>query len=131
MSSSLHPDEIGNARRRRVLKALLLAMLAVLSVRLYQLQLLYHTELGKKSEDNIVRSIVKEPIRGYIVDRNGVLVAANYTAESGGSIVSEQLTLPEGISYILVRCTNAAGGGMKFKLALESFTNLAFSPVLE
>ena len=50
-------------------------MLAVLSVRLYQLQLLYHTELATKSEDNIVRSILKEPIRGYIVDRNGVLVA--------------------------------------------------------
>jgi len=75
MSSSLHPDEIGNARRRRVLKVTLLVMLAILSVRLYQLQLLYHTELGKKSEDNIVRSIVKEPIRGYIVDRNGALVA--------------------------------------------------------
>jgi len=75
MSSSLHPDDIGNARRRRVLKVTLLVMLAILSVRLYQLQLLYHTELGKKSEENIVRSIVKEPIRGYIVDRNGALVA--------------------------------------------------------
>ncbi len=75
MSSSLHPDEIGSARRRHVLKGLLLAMVAVLFVRLYQLQLLYHTELGKKSEDNIVRSIVKEPIRGYILDRHGVLVA--------------------------------------------------------
>lgn len=75
MSSSLHPDIIGHPNRRRVLKGLLLVILAVLSVRLYQLQLLYHTELGKKSEENIVRSIVKEPIRGYIVDRNGVLIA--------------------------------------------------------
>lgn len=75
MSSSLHPDTVGHPRRRRVLKGLLLVVLAVLAVRLYQLQLLYHTELGKKSEENIVRSIVKEPIRGYIVDRNGVLIA--------------------------------------------------------
>ena len=75
MSSSLHPDIVGHPSRRRVLKGLLLAVLAVLAVRLYQLQLLYHTELGRKSEENIVRSIVKEPIRGYILDRNGTLIA--------------------------------------------------------
>jgi penicillin-binding protein 2 len=75
MSSSLHPDEIGHPRRRRALKLVLLAMVTLLGLRLYQLQLLYHTELGKKSEDNIVRSIIKEPIRGYIIDRNGILVA--------------------------------------------------------
>jgi penicillin-binding protein 2 len=75
MSSSLHPDVIGHPRRRRLLKALLLVIFALLAVRLYQLQLLYHTELGKKSEENIVRSIIKESVRGYIVDRSGVLVA--------------------------------------------------------
>ncbi|MGD1046107.1 MAG: penicillin-binding protein 2 [Bacteroidota bacterium] len=45
-----------------------------LLLRLYQLQLLYHTEFGKKSDENSVRTIIKEPVRGYIFDRNGRLV---------------------------------------------------------
>jgi len=47
---------------------------AALFVRLYQLQLFYHEELGKKSEENSIRTFVKEPIRGYVFDRNGKLM---------------------------------------------------------
>jgi penicillin-binding protein 2 len=36
--------------------------------------LLSHTEFGKKSEENSIRTIVKEPVRGYMFDRTGRLV---------------------------------------------------------
>jgi penicillin-binding protein 2 len=48
-------------------------MFAVLMLRLYQLQLLYHVELDKKSEENSVRALVKDPVRGYLYDRYGKL----------------------------------------------------------
>ncbi len=53
---------------------LTVVFVGVLFVRLYVLQLLYHQELGKKSEENSIRTIIKEPIRGYIFDRAGRLV---------------------------------------------------------
>ena len=45
--------------------------------RLYQLQMIYSDEYGKKSEENSVRVIPKEPVRGYMYDRNNVLVVDN------------------------------------------------------
>ena len=45
--------------------------------RLLQLQLLYHEDYGKKSEENSIRPIAQDPIRGYMFDRNGVLIVDN------------------------------------------------------
>lgn len=49
----------------------------VFTARLYQLQLIYREEFGRKSEENSIRTIVREPVRGYIYDRNGVLLVDN------------------------------------------------------
>lgn len=63
---------------------------------------------------------------------NGDKRASTALQESGGSIISVPgFVLPEGVSYILVKDTNGADGGMKFRLSLEGFTGLAVSPVLE
>ncbi|MEE9224691.1 MAG: penicillin-binding protein 2 [Bacteroidota bacterium] len=49
----------------------------VFTTRLYQLQLIYREEFGRKSEENSIRTIAREPVRGYIYDRNGILVVDN------------------------------------------------------
>lgn len=67
-------EEFGSLQRRTVLRYILLGIVGLLFVRLYILQLFYHQELGKKSEENSIRTIVKDPIRGYIFDRTGKLV---------------------------------------------------------
>ncbi len=67
-------EDFGSPIRRSVLMILTVVFIGVLFVRLYVLQLLYHQELGKKSEENSVRTIIKEPIRGYVFDRAGRLV---------------------------------------------------------
>lgn len=67
-------EEIGAPSRQRVLTIIIVFAFAFLLLRLYQLQLLYHTEFGKKSDENSVRTIIKEPVRGYMFDRNGRLV---------------------------------------------------------
>jgi penicillin-binding protein 2 len=70
----INGEEIGAPSRKRVLTIVIVLAFGFLLLRLYQLQLLYHTEFGKKSDENSVRTIIKEPVRGYIFDRNGRLV---------------------------------------------------------
>lgn len=70
----MNVEEIGALARRRLLIIITWVAFGLLFIRLYQLQLLYHTEFGKKSEENSVRTIVTEPVRGFIFDRNGQLV---------------------------------------------------------
>ena len=70
----IHDESFGSPERRKMLVLLVLATFTVLMLRLYQLQLLYHVELDKKSEENSVRALVQDPVRGYIYDRNGKLM---------------------------------------------------------
>ncbi|MBI5477184.1 MAG: penicillin-binding protein 2 [Ignavibacteriales bacterium] len=46
-------------------------------LRLIQLQVLYGEVYGKKSEENSIRQIARDPIRGLMFDRNGTLVVDN------------------------------------------------------
>jgi len=64
----------GSLTRATILRSVLGLLFLLLLGRLYQLQMLYHTELGKKSEENSVRAVIQEPIRGYMYDRYGALV---------------------------------------------------------
>jgi penicillin-binding protein 2 len=70
----INVEEIGAPSRKRVLTIIIVSAFAFLVLRLYQLQLLSHTEFGRKSDENSVRTIIKEPVRGYMFDRNGRLV---------------------------------------------------------
>ncbi len=70
----IYDEQFGSPRRRKALTAIVLVIFGVLFLRLYQLQLLHHGEMDKKSEENSVRALITEPIRGYMFDRNGELV---------------------------------------------------------
>lgn len=67
-------DENDVSSRRRVLTFFTIAVFTVLFLRLYHLQLVSYSEFGKKSEENSVRVVIKEPVRGYMFDRNDRLV---------------------------------------------------------
>ncbi len=49
----------------------------VFLIRLLQLQFLYQDVYGKKSEENSIRPIAREPIRGLFFDRHGNLLVDN------------------------------------------------------
>ena len=75
MSSVIHHhDEAGMPGRQRILRLIIVGIIGVLFFRLYQLQMLYNIELGRKSTENTLRAIVREPIRGYMYDREGKLI---------------------------------------------------------
>jgi penicillin-binding protein 2 len=73
-------DDINIYGKRRVLYAIITLTIFLYLGRLYQLQYIYADEYGKKSEENSIRTIPKEPIRGYVYDRRGRLVVDNRPA---------------------------------------------------
>src|SRR5262245_8163679 len=70
-------DDFTVYSRRRILSGIVVLVFLVFLGRLYQLQLFYQEEYGKKSEENSIRTISKEPVRGYMIDRAGRLVVDN------------------------------------------------------
>ena len=73
--------ELGRFRRRLLAaSAFVLLAFAVLAGRLLVLQVLRHEELATQAEANRVAVVPIVPNRGLIVDRNGVVLATNYSA---------------------------------------------------
>lgn len=70
-------EEFGSARRKNILLTIIGFGMMILVGRLYQLQYIYRDEYGKKSEENSIRTVVKEPVRGYVYDRKGTLIVDN------------------------------------------------------
>ena len=70
-------DDINIYGKRRVMYAILGLLFLLFIGRLFQLQMIYADEYGKKSEENSIRTIPKDPVRGYIYDRNGQIVVDN------------------------------------------------------
>jgi len=73
-------DDIAIYGKRRTMYAVIALMFLFFFARLFQLQMFYSEEYGRKSEENSIRTIPKEPVRGYIFDRNGTLVVDNRPA---------------------------------------------------
>jgi len=65
------------SRRRNFFYALVSLVAVVFLFRLIQLQVVYEDEYGKRSEENSLRAVVLSPLRGYIYDRNGMLIVDN------------------------------------------------------
>ena len=66
--------------RLGVAGALVLAAFAVLFGRFFYLQVIQHQYYDTKAEDNRISIVPIQPNRGLILDRNGVVLARNYSA---------------------------------------------------
>lgn len=73
-------NAVQTSSRKRLMYAGIIAAFLVLLVRLAQLQVVYQDVYGKKSEQNSIRTIVRDPIRGYIFDHAGKLIVDNRPA---------------------------------------------------
>ena len=81
-------SELRNVRRELhyfqvrlgVAGALVLAAFAVLFGRFFYLQVIQHKYYDTKAEDNRIAVMPIQPNRGLILDRNGVVLARNYSA---------------------------------------------------
>lgn len=77
-TAGLHDSELGELQRRLIiLRVGLLLVVALLGLRLWHLQIREGPYYRDLSENNRTRSVIMEPARGLIYDRNGVLLANN------------------------------------------------------
>lgn len=67
-------------QRTWVAGALVLVAFGLLSLRLVTLQVLRHERLSEQAESNRTTIVPVVPHRGWILDRNGVVLASNYSA---------------------------------------------------
>jgi penicillin-binding protein 2 len=73
--------ELGHFRARLLVAALfVLACFGLLAARLVYLQVVRHEALSTQAEANRIAVLPVVPNRGLIVDRNGVVLATNYSA---------------------------------------------------
>jgi penicillin-binding protein 2 len=70
-------DLIESSSRKTFFLVIIGIMFLVFVGRLLQLQFLYQDVYGKKSEENSIRPIARDPVRGYMFDRNGLLIVDN------------------------------------------------------
>lgn len=77
-TAGLQDSELGELQRRLVvLRFGLLLVVALLALRLWHLQIREGPYYRDLSENNRTRSVILEPARGLIYDRNGMLLANN------------------------------------------------------
>src|SRR5213595_103069 len=74
-------QELSRFRTRLVAAAaFVLFAFGLLATRLVYLQVVKHAELSTQAENNRIAVVPIVPNRGLIVDRNGVVLATNYSA---------------------------------------------------
>ncbi|MFY8055955.1 MAG: penicillin-binding protein 2, partial [Limnohabitans sp.] len=66
--------------RVMVITGFILAGFLLLALRLFYLQIIRYDELNEKAESNRTAIVPIVPNRGVIMDRNGIVVATNYSA---------------------------------------------------
>ena len=71
------PEPADFLQKLRIVVALLLIIFSALLVRLWYLQVIKSGELKQKSEDNAIRFLKIQPLRGLIKDRNGIVLVDN------------------------------------------------------
>lgn len=77
-TAGLHDSELGELQRRLIiLRVGLLLVMALLGLQLWNLQIREGPRYRDLSENNRTRTVIMEPARGLIYDRNGVLLANN------------------------------------------------------
>src|SRR5919106_6882869 len=77
-SAGIQDNEFMDVQRRLgILRIGLMLVVALLALRLWHLQIREGPYYRDLSENNRTRSVILEPARGLIYDRNGVLLANN------------------------------------------------------
>jgi penicillin-binding protein 2 len=66
--------------RVTVARAVIVFLMGLLLLRLVNLQIVRHDQLFEQAEDNRTAIVPTVPIRGLILDRNGIVLASNYSA---------------------------------------------------
>jgi len=140
-TAGLHDSELGELQRRLIiLRVGLLLVVALLGLQLWNLQIREGPYYRDLSENNRTRSVIMEPARGLIYDRNGVLLANNvpsFTLYVSLEDVKDreglirQLTNLLGLDEALIRKKLAARGSRQLPRKVKDRLTLREATLIE
>ena len=108
---------------------LVLACFAVLTARLVYLQVVRHDDLRAQAESNRTSIVPIVPNRGLIVDRNGVLLASNYSAYTLEITPSKTGGLEKTIEDLALVLDITARDRRRFKKLMEESKSFESLPI--
>lgn len=139
--SGAFDSDLGELQRRLVLLRVgLLLVVALLALRLWHLQIREGPYYRDLSENNRTRSVILEPARGLIYDRNGVLLANNVPSFSlyvsledvkEREALIDQLTQLIGLDPALVRKKLAVRGAKQLPRKIKDRLTLKEATLIE
>ncbi len=117
--------------RARVLVASLVVLCAfvLLSLRLVYLQVYRHTDLSEQAENNRTAIVPIVPNRGLILDRNGIVLATNYSAYTLEITPSKVANLEETIAALEKVVDIQLRDKRRFKRLREEAKNFESLPI--
>src|SRR5665811_2148459 len=117
--------------RARVLVAGLavLCAFALLAARLVYLQVYRHADLSEQAENNRTTIVPIVPNRGLILDRNGIVLASNFSAYTLEVTPSKVVNLEQTIDDLSTVMDITARDRKRFKKLLEEFKSFESLPL--
>ena len=123
-SVGIHDNEFVDVQRRLgILRVGLMLVVALLALRLWHLQIREGPYYRDLSENNRTRSVILEPARGLIYDRNGVLLANNVPSFSL-YVTLEDVKDREGLVSTLATLLNLEPDFIQKKLSIGRLSKL-------
>src|SRR4026207_1386416 len=136
-----HDSELGDPQRRLIiLRVGLLLVVALLGLQLWNLQIREGPYYRDLSANNRTRSVIMEPARGLIYDRNGVLLANNVPSFSlyvsledvkDREVLIEELSTLIGLDPELVRKKLAVRGAKQLPRKIKDRLTLKEATLIE
>ena len=117
--------------RRRILAIGVVVLLAfsLLASRLFYLQVVRHDDLAAQAESNRTAVVPIVPNRGLILDRNGVVLATNYSAYTLEITPSKAAPLEETIDALAKLVDIQPRDRRRFKKLMEESKNFESLPI--
>src|SRR5258705_6278168 len=115
--------------RLAIASAFVLALFLVLASRFFYLQVVKHGELHTLAEANRISVVPVVPNRGIIVDRNGVVLAHNYSAYTLEIQPGKSANLEALIDELATVVEIGARDRRRFKRLLEETRSIGSLPV--
>ncbi len=112
-----------------VIVFVILACFFLLAIRLVYLQIIRHDELNEQAESNRTAVIPVVPNRGLILDRNGIVLATNYSAYTLEITPSRVLNLEQTIEELSKVMDISARDRRRFKRLMDETKGFESLPI--
>ena len=112
-----------------IVSAFVITLFALLIFRLFYLQIIRHQDLNAQAEGNRVAVVPIVPNRGLILDRNGVILASNYSAYTLEITPSKTLNVDETIHALSQVIDIQLRDKRRFKRLMDESKNFESLPI--